>query len=246
MTPGAPNYGLFVAALMTQGPWASRRAVRLPPAPGPVQGSYGSGQSLELLALGDSIIAGVGVEDSSLALPSQLARALSSTLSRRIDWWAAGVNGQRSRGLVSLLEKSGPLPAAPQLILLSNGINDITRPGRPGLVLERLQAVVESLEQRFPKSLILQLGMPPLGRFPALPEPLRRLLGKRAAAIDDSLAGWIAPRTQSVHLPFDEPTYKEDFAIDGYHPNAAGVRRWAGHLAPSVQAALNGKGGPES
>lgn len=242
----APPYGVFLAILMVQGPWVSRRTLRMPPAEGPGQGMHGEGPALELLALGDSIIAGVGVTDMQQALPSRFAEALASGLSRRVSWHALGVNGQRSGALQAML--GGPWKAAtpPDLVMVSNGINDVTRPGRPGAVLARLQGVLESLERRFPSSTILQLGLPPLGRFPALPRPLRTVLGSRAAAIDEALGEWIRPRPQIIHLPFSEPANPGDFAEDGYHPNADGIGRWAAHLATTVQRRLFDEARPVS
>lgn len=231
----APPYGVFLAVLMAQGPWVSLRTPRLPPAEGPGQGAHGAGSGLRLLAVGDSIIAGVGVSDTNQALPSQFARALAKGLSRRVQWHATGVNGQRSLALQAMLGAAWEGSGSPDLVMVSNGINDVTRPGRPAVVLARLQAVLESVEQRFPDARILQLGLPPLGRFPGLSRPLQTVLGLRAAAIDEALGEWIHPRAQTVHLPFDEPANPEDFAKDGYHPNADGIRRWAAHLASAVR-----------
>lgn len=227
----APSYALFMATLMAQGPWVSRRTLRLPPAQGPAQGQHGEGRVLGILAVGDSIVAGVGVTSTSLALPARLAQALAPILSRCVHWHALGVNGQRSRALEASLGSAAVQVPAPDLVLISNGINDVTRPGRPALVLTRLQDAINAAQQQFPASKIVQLGLPPLGLFPALPAPLRQLLGARAAAIDAALADWIRPRERIHHMPFDEPANPEDFAQDGYHPNAGGVQRWAGHLA---------------
>lgn len=236
--PSAPPYGIFVAVLMTQGPWASFRTPRLPPAEGPQRGMHGEGPPFRILAVGDSIIAGVGVANTSQALPSRFSEAFAPVLSRRVYWRAAGRNGQRSAALAASLGKAKEMEPSPELVLVSNGINDVTRPDRPGDVLKRLQAVLQTLEQLFPSSIIAQLGLPPLGRFPALPQPLRAILGARATAIDTALGQWVEPRPRMLHLPFDEPTNAEDFAQDGYHPNAGGVQRWASHLVADMQGRL--------
>jgi len=234
----APPYALFLATLLAQGPWVSLRTIRLPPAQGPRQGGHGEGPALNVLALGDSIVAGVGVTSTSLALPARFAQALAPLLSRHVQWHALGLNGQRSRGLVESLTAAGALAPTPDLVLISNGINDVTRPGRPALVLAQLKDALNAVQQQFPASVIMQLGLPPLGRFPALPSPLRQLLGGRAAAIDAALGDWVRTREGIYHLPFDEPANPEDFAQDGYHPNADGVQRWAGHLATRVRTEI--------
>ena len=62
--------------LLTQGLWAKWRTPRLPPAEGPTEGSFGNGPRLCLLAIGDSIIAGVGVESTWQAMPARLAERI--------------------------------------------------------------------------------------------------------------------------------------------------------------------------
>ena len=76
-----------------------------------------------------------------------------------------------------------------------------------------------------------ELGLPPLGAFPALPQPLRSVLGDRAARIDRRLGAWLESRPNALHLPFDGAPAPEQFAHDGYHPAPAAVTLWAEFLA---------------
>ena len=87
---------------MAQGLWAKSRTPRLPEAPGAREGHVGEGRSRYLVALGDSIIAGVGVETMAQALPARLSEALASELDCRICWTGHGTNGARTSDLLEL------------------------------------------------------------------------------------------------------------------------------------------------
>ncbi len=239
----------FLSLLATQGLWTSFRTPRLPPASGPVDGVEGEGPRLTLLALGDSIIAGVGVRRSLDALPATLARQLANVGGRRVHWRALGSNGARSSWVLEQLEQfkqAVPPSATPDLLVISNGINDVTTPQSESAVLDQLLAVVHAAERRFPHALVCQLGLPPLGEFPALPQPLRQALGRRASRIDQALGRRLAGRPATVHLPLEGSPDFGQFAHDGYHPGEAGVADWAGFLAPRLLDRLPGQAAGES
>jgi lysophospholipase L1-like esterase len=234
----------YLFLLATQGLWVSWRTPRLPPAPGPVTGVEGDGSDLSLLALGDSIVAGVGVRSSRDALPARLALELMRCGGVGVRWRAQGLNGARSGWVLKQLESSPASFAAPDLVVISNGINDITTTQPEAAVLERLLAVVDAAERRFPGALVCQLGLPPLGGFPALPQPLRQVLGRRASRIDRALGKRLADRSRTLHLPFDQPPDARQFASDGYHPGEDGVAAWAGFLAHPLLERLTGSEAP--
>lgn len=226
------------ALLLTQGLWTAHRAVRLPAAAGEGAGVVGSGKALRLLGFGDSIIAGVGVTRTDQALTARLAEHLARLQGRCVHWEARGRSGARSRDLLRSLERFPDAAPSPDLVLVSNGINDATAPCSEAHAQAALQGVLRELRRRFPGALICQLGVPPLGEFPALPQPLRTVLGRRAGRLDAGLARWIASRPRVEHLPFERSPDPAHFARDGYHPGPIGVDAWAQALAPRIHEAL--------
>ncbi len=81
-----------------------RDAPRLAGADGPSSGVVGSGPPLRLLAIGDSIIAGVGASTMDKALVGRTAESLAALLGRAVTWQAIGRSGIHSGGvLVELL-----------------------------------------------------------------------------------------------------------------------------------------------
>ena len=94
---GNPFPWLLSPVLLIQGSWVRARTQRLPEADGPREGRCGTGPLLRMTALGDSIIAGVGVPSTAQALPARLAEALAARLGRDVWWDSKGRNGARTR-----------------------------------------------------------------------------------------------------------------------------------------------------
>lgn len=229
-----PLFWLSLPLLLPQGLWLKRTARRLPPAAGEPRGVVGDGAPLRLLAVGDSIVAGVGVARIGDAMPGQLARALANG-GRRVEWRAHGENGARCRDLVARLGDLGR--DAADVVFVSVGVNDVT-----GLTTARswrmqLAALLGGLRAHSPAAAIVLAGVPPMDRFPALPTPLRQAFGWRAARLD-AVARELAKSLPGVHhLATPVPDDPAAFAEDGYHPNAAACAVWAGQIAAALPIA---------
>jgi hypothetical protein len=77
-----------------------------------------------------------------------------------------------------------------------------------------------------------------MGRFPALPQPLRGYLGMRARRLDTALAHWAASRDDCEHLPFAFPLDPSMLASDGFHPGETACARWAAQIAAAIRRRL--------
>jgi lysophospholipase L1-like esterase len=224
-----PLFWLSLPLLLPQGLWVKRTAQRLPPAAGPTSGAVGSGPTRCLLLVGDSIIAGVGVEQLDDALPGQLALALSRRHQCRVEWHAHGDNGASCADLLR------QLPAIPAVradwILVSVGVNDVTHLTTARAWRQRLTAMLTALTIQLPQAQVLLAGVPPMQRFPGLPQPLRQVFGWRAARLD-GVGQQVAAGIDNVrHLPTPVPDDPTAFASDGYHPNARACTEWARVIA---------------
>lgn len=224
-----PLFWLSLPLLLPQGLWLKRTARRLPPAAGPTSGVVGSGPTRRLLLVGDSIIAGVGVEQLADALPGQLARALAERHRCRVEWHAHGDNGA---SCADLLRQLPSIPAVKaDWIFVSVGVNDVTRLTTARAWRQQLIALLTALTIHSPQAQILLAGVPPMQRFPALPSPLRQAFGWRAGRLD-RVGRQVAADIENVsHLPTPVPDDPAAFAIDGYHPNAMACAVWARTIA---------------
>ncbi len=231
----------LVPFLLPQALYVRRTAPRFAAAGGPSTGSSGDGEQARLLAIGDSIIAGVGATELSRALVGQTANALATSLDCRISWQALGVSGYN---LEKVLDRLLPrLPeAAADYIIVSIGVNDIT-----GLTTLRkwrrnLALLLSSLRTHSPDAVIAVAGMPPLHGFPLLPQPLRATFGMRGRSFDDVVSKVVDRLPNTVHVPLDFDPHPQQFALDGYHPSEESYAEFGRHMADGLMGVVKPSG----
>ena len=226
-----------------QGLLLRRNAPRFPPAAGPHTGSAGEGEVLSLLAIGDSIIAGVGAATVAQALPGQVARALAQQSGRRVRWHAAGKTGLDAREVRRDLVPA--LPAVPfDAIVVSVGVNDVTSLKRSWRWRADLSALLDALHAHSPRAAVALMGVPPLGSFPLLRPPLRTALGLRAQSFDAIAADIVTRRERTAHIALGPDLRPEKFSADGYHPSAASYAELGDHVAAAIMPLLAAPAGP--
>ncbi|WUH97618.1 SGNH/GDSL hydrolase family protein [Spirillospora sp. NBC_00431] len=239
----------LVPVLVVQAWRTVRRTPRLDPATGDEHGFVpgadpGTGPVFRVVVIGESTAAGVGASQHAEALPGFLAEALKERLRRSVAWSVTGENGATARRVATRLVPSaiappGPGPAraaahdpALDLVVVTVGINDLIR-RRP---LRRwagdMAGLIAVLRGRYADATLVVAGMPPVHRFPAIPQPLRHVLGARARTMDRIMRD-VAVAGGAVHAPMDEAMARDRrlFAADGFHPSPAGYRAWAEGLA---------------
>lgn len=225
--------------LLAQGRYVRRVTPRLPEAAGPTSGCTGTGGGeapLTLLAIGESPVAGVGVADHQQAITGQLALALSARTGRSVRWQAAGRNGITAAEALDQLLPSLPAQAV-DIALIAFGVNDTSAFRASTCWSKDLLALWQAVRERCAPDLIILCGVPPVGRFPALPPPLRWVLGLKADALDLVTRELAADLPGTLYVPVVlEPACEHLMASDGYHPSAAGCTAWAEAIADACMA----------
>ena len=85
--------------------------------------------------------------------------------------------------------------------------------------------------KRVGEAAVVIAGIAPLTSFPALPWPLRAILGWRTAALQ-SAADRLAARLPKLAVErFAAPPGPELFAQDGFHPNPRAHALWGEKIA---------------
>jgi lysophospholipase L1-like esterase len=216
--------------LLAQAVNVRRKAVFLPEPPGKRSGREGSGPPLRLLIAGDSAAAGVGAPSQSAAVSGQLVAALASHY--QVDWRLEANTGATTR---TSLDKLSQLPPEPfDIAIIAVGVNDVTRVTTRHQWIVQQNALHQLLQDRFGVTRILACGLPPMGLFPLLPQPLRWILGQQANRLDRALAALAAHNAVVQHLPFEFPRKPGFFAEDGYHPSEMAHAFWAKVLAKEI------------
>jgi lysophospholipase L1-like esterase len=223
-------FWLMLPVSAIQGLRLKKTALRLPEASGEKSGSCGAGKDLHLLAIGDSIIVGVGTGTTRRSLPVQFATALTESLERTVHWQIAGQNGA---DILHLQQQIHDLDQSQQadIILISIGVNDVTGLTSKAQWTSRLESVTQLLKNKWPVATLIFIGLPPMGQFPLPPQPLRFTLGQRAETLDNITAAYIAQQRNMLHIPTHINPTQQEFCEDGFHPSALATKDWARHLA---------------
>jgi lysophospholipase L1-like esterase len=229
------GFWLMLPIAAIQGLRLRRTALRLPAAEGDRSGVCGQGKALHLLALGDSIIAGVGTGTVAQSLPVQFAMALAKTLDCSVHWRLEGANGADISYLLKHLRQMGAKHKA-DVVLISIGVNDVTglsskRHWKTGVI-----ALTKALKTTWPQAKIIFMGLPPMAKFPLPPQPLSFVLGLRAANLDAITASLVENQLNVHHIPTEIDLLHHDFCEDGFHPSAQACTFWAKGLAQRLES----------
>ena len=231
-----PLFWMSVPLLLPQAMGVRRTALRFGPAAGPTSGSAGEGPRRTLLALGDSIIAGVGASELSRALVGQTAGHLASLERTHVDWHAYGHIGFSTKKFLEHYE--GGLPHAdPDYIVISLGVNDVTSLTTGARWTAGLRQILLLCRETYARATIAVAGIPPFGIFPLLPEPLRTVIGRRGEAFDELARALIRGFPNTVHVPIDTDLAAGSFSADGFHPSEQGYVDFGRGVAEALLAA---------
>ena len=221
--------------LVAQAVATRRRAPVLPEPEGPRQGQVGTGRVLRLLIVGDSSAAGVGVRTQDEALAGHLTRRLAGCSGRRVRWQLVARSGITTVQALALLKQSAPAPAEIAVVVL--GVNDVIDQVPSHRAVQQRAELVDWLRERSGVRHVVFAPLPPVHRFPLLPQPLRHVMGSDARRHDEAVARWAATRDDVSHLPIDYALGPEHMAEDGFHPGEP-VYRACGEALAEFAAGL--------
>ncbi|HEX7636771.1 MAG TPA: GDSL-type esterase/lipase family protein, partial [Burkholderiaceae bacterium] len=119
------------------------------------------------------------------------------------------------------------------------GVNDVVGQTRPAAFLAALDELHALAVARAGVTHAWHCGVPPMGSFSLLPQPLRWMLGRDAARLDRALVRHLAGNASRLHLALPEPPPGAPppsgwMADDGFHPGAAGYRQWGRCVAEAI------------
>jgi lysophospholipase L1-like esterase len=233
---------LLAPVLLAQG-WRVRRVTpRLPPAQGPSTGTTGAGpHPIRLLLIGESTAVSVGAPDHTLGLVGQTARALHRQAGRAVCWRVLGRSGASARELLAeFIAPARSIEADIVVVIL--GVNDTIGLSSPRAWTAALDALLECLRRRAPAVPVVLAAVPPMQYFPAIPSPLRHVLGLKSHVLDRAAIRWARSRPAVAHVPHPQSMFasvSEAFCSDGFHPSVVGYQYWGEALASAAAALLH-------
>lgn len=199
------------------------------------------GRPVQLLVLGDSIAAGLGAEVPNETFGARLAKLLGKAAERPVRLTTAARVGAESSMLAAQLATLRPA-YAPDVAVIIVGGNDVTHRVPVADSAKHLREAIDVLHELGAR--VVVGTCPDLGALRPVPQPLRTLgsraskqlaAAQREAALE---AGARAVSLAEVVGPFFITNPDEMFSLDRFHPSAAGYKRTAKAVLPSVLAAL--------
>jgi len=231
------QHALITAALapvlLVQGRRVRRTALELPEAAGPREGVAGQGPPFNLLVLGDSAAAGVGIATQEEALTGCLVRALSAN--RTVHWRLVARSGDGLSQISRAAQKTPPQPV--DLIVVSAGINDVLQGTSPAKWMGLLRELAQLFEQRFQARRVAFSGIPRIHEFTLLPQPLAWYLGLGAQRLNRATRQALPGLPGAWRLvDLDLPLTADFLARDGFHPNEAASQLWSERVLLACEA----------
>jgi len=225
---------LLFPLLLLQAWWARFTALRLPEASGASYAHYNSG--LSILGIGESTIAGVGVQTLDQALTARIAQYLAEKSGQTVSWDSFGHNGDC---LKDLLDKYQSLPIRKfDIVIVAVGVNDVT-----GLTsLLRWSQQIAELTNRLKTDYgapVYYCSVPPMHLFTALPQPLRSVMGIRARMLDLVLQQTTSLSEGVYYLASEFWPDQQLLAEDGYHPSAKGYQVWGELITTQITTQIS-------
>lgn len=222
--------------LLHQGAHLRRTLPRLPEPEGEREGRSGKGAPLHVLIAGDSAAAGVGASTQTDALSGPLVARLAEHFD--VHWRLSARTGLTTAQINERLAHEADHPF--DVAVISAGVNDVT--GRIGTYdwMAEIARLIDTLRNAYQVRRIVFAPLPPMHRFPSLPQPLRMYLGLRASTFNRALAAFAdtRPDCHVLHLPFGFESRM--MASDGFHPAAPAYALWAQAVAADVMRWADG------
>lgn len=237
---GASVYGVLVV----EARWARRIIGETSDTPPPdPSGWYGRGRpgpAVKLALLGDSSMAGYGVDRVEETPGALLASGLAERSDRRVHLRSYAVVGAMSSDLGPQVDRA--LPTEPDVAVILVGANDVKNLVRPSASVRHLSEAVRRLHES--GTAVLVGTCPDLGTVKPIAPPLKQLArswSRRIAAAQTiavveeggrtvSLASILGPEFAAAPALL--------FGPDHFHPSVSGYRSLAQVLLPSTLAAL--------
>ncbi len=226
-------YGIIVLPLTPflylQGKYVWLKVGRLPDAEGETTGEHGEyPEILNLLAIGESTVAGVGAKNHAEALTGQFAGHLSAATGKTVRWRAIGESGISVKETLQRL-----VPKLPDekidIILIALGGNDVFGLSSPRKWRRGMTKLITILRERYPEAKILSANVPMVRDFIAMPNPLRYVLSRLAKLHHFNAREFISEFENAVYFD-DIKRVDDDFFSDGIHPSAHGYDLWAADM----------------
>lgn len=230
-----------------QGKQIRKKVPELPEAKGIEGQAYSDkakANTLKILSIGESTIAGIGVQTHEEAFTGSFARELSQLYDMNVKWKVYARSGYTAR---KVEKKIVPkiIENQADLIVIGLGGNDAFTLNRPSQWKADIRLLLQSLQLKFPKAVIVFCNMPPIKEFPAFTPLIKFTVGNLVEILGNELQK-VVKDFQKVYYFNERITLeiwmsrfqlnmeKESFFSDGVHPSKLTYQTWGKDVANKV------------
>jgi lysophospholipase L1-like esterase len=204
----------------------------------------GNKGDIQLLTIGESTIAGVGVTDHKDGITGGIANKLRDLTQKTVGWQVLARNGYTAERVNQKL-----VPLIPEhkidFIVIGLGGNDTFQLNSPLTFKKHLVATIKNIQLRQPTAKIIIANMPPIGEFPAFPWIIQRILGS-LVSLHGAVIRDVPTLFNNVFYVDQKIRFKDwltrtngqltvdDFFSDGVHPSAMTYGIWGEEIGKFI------------
>jgi len=194
--------------------------------------------SFHVLSIGESSIASIGANSQNMGLTGCISSLIKRDKKRNVSYEVVAKSGFTAANVKDQL--LGKIKSTySDLILIGLGANDAFQLSSPKKWRKNLDSILDHLGDKFDKTPIVFIHMPPILEFPIFTPMLKYFVHRQICILKKELEYIIAPYDH-VHMINDDLTafgfvekYKltnkvvDDFYSDGVHPSELTYKFWA-------------------
>ncbi|WP_158840837.1 SGNH/GDSL hydrolase family protein [Polaribacter sp. L3A8] len=237
--------------LYFQGKSIRKKVPTLPEAKEPtgfVNGNFN--KTLSILSIGESTIAGVGVDYHQNGFTGALANTLSAELDANINWRVYARSGYTvnrvCKKIIPKIEET-----TTDIIIIGMGGNDAFTLNSPKKWHKTIEELIYLVQDKFPETPIFFTNMPPIKEFPAFTTVIKFVIGNLVEIFGERLHTLTKNKKNVFYynevitleqwskkhaLPNDDTKI---YFSDGVHPSALTYKIWGKEMALYIKSKLN-------
>jgi lysophospholipase L1-like esterase len=201
-------------------------------------------KTLKIIAIGESTIAGVGVDFHENGFIGSLAKEISEKTNSAILWRVYAKSGYTARmvrkKIIPKIEDSNA-----DIIVIGLGGNDAFKLNSPDIWMYNINLIIKNLKRKFPKTPIYFTNMPPIKEFPAFTYIIKFVIGNLVEILGKRLDRKVSIK-KNVHFNneiIEFKVWKERYQIesdataffsDGVHPSKLTYQIWGKDMATFI------------
>jgi lysophospholipase L1-like esterase len=235
----------FFPILILQAKKVKRSVPRLLEADVNIKGSIGvNTESIRLITLGESTIAGVGLKDHADGITGQIAKSISIRTNKKVEWEVIAKSGYAVKKVAEHLVSKIP-DSRIDLILIGVGANDTFEFNSTLTWQRNLTQLIINIRKKHTDSPIVFINMPPIGQLLAFPKVMRVILGSlitlhglvlKSILSKHSNVYYVNKRIRFVDWAkkCDNNVSIKDLFCDGVHPSALAYAIWGNEVGEFI------------